>query len=562
MIERNDLWYKEAIIYSLDVETFQDSNGDGIGDFRGLTRRLEHLAALGVSCLWLLPFYASPNRDNGYDIVDYYAVDPRLGTLGDFVDFTRAAHDRGMRVVVDLVVNHTSVEHPWFQAARRDRASPYREYYVWSEEEPPNAEDGVVFPGEQDSIWTYDETAGAWYLHRFYEHQADLNIASPAVREEIRKIMGFWLALGVSGFRIDAAPFLVEVKGLDGAAIRRYEHGREPHDFIGRMREFLQWRRGDAVLLAEANIEMDEVPEYFGDGDRMHLLFHFMVNQHVMLALARGDAEPIARGLHAPPAKPRLAQWAHFLRNHDELDLGRLSDDERAEVFQAMAPDEGMWLFDRGPRRRLPPMLGGDRRRIERAYSLLLALPGTPVFWYGEEIGMGDELSLPGRASVRTPMQWSADENAGFSTAAAPRLARPVIADGPFAYGRVNVRDQRADPASLLNWMQRMIRLRRDCPEIGWGEWRLIDAGDSAVLALALEWRGGVVLTLHNLAPDARVATLDLAPWVGAEQLDLLHRGGDGRVGDVPQQVILEPYDYRWYRLGGDDASYPRESMP
>ena len=560
MIDRNDLWYKDAVVYCLDVETFQDSDGDGIGDFRGLTRRLEHVAGLGATCLWLLPFFPTPNRDNGYDVADYYAVDPRLGSLGDFVDFVRAARERGLRVIIDLVVNHTSVDHPWFQAARRDPASPFREYYVWSETEPADRREGMVFPGEQDTVWTYDELAGAWYMHRFFPHQPDLNVASPAVRDEIRKIMGFWLELGVSGFRIDAAPFLVELKGIASHEADGYEHGDAPHDLIERMREFLQWRRGDAVLLAEANIEMAEVPQYFGEGDRMHLLFHFMANQHLFLALAREEAAPLARGLAAPPAIPRVCQWVNFLRNHDELDLGRLADDERRAVFDAMGIEPDMVLFERGPRRRLPPMLGGDRRRLELAYSLLLALPGTPVLRYGEEIGMGDDLSLEGRDAVRTPMQWSPDDGGGFSTAPRERHVRPIVENGAFGYRQLNVRDQRGDPESFLNWTERMVRLRRRCPELGWGAWTVLDGGDPAVFALAAEWHGGVVVTLHNLAGEPREAAVELSRWAGAPRLDLLDHGPEGPVGREPQRVTLEPYGYRWWRLGEDDATYPRES--
>ena len=570
MIGRTDLWYKDAVFYALDVETFQDSDGDGVGDLRGLTRRLDYLAGLGVTCLWLLPFYPSPNRDNGYDVTDYYGVDPRLGTLGDFVDFVRAARDRGLRVVVDLVVNHTSDQHPWFQAARRVPDSPYRDYYVWSREKPADAHEGVVFPGEQDSVWTYDEAAGAYYLHRFYAHQPDLNVANPAVREEIRQVMGFWLELGVSGFRIDAAPFLVELKGLGPEEVGRYAHGRAPHDFLEAMREFVQWRRGDAVLLAEANVGADEVPGYFGEGDRMHLLFHFMANQRLFLALARGEAAPVGEGLAAPPPIPRTAQWAQFLRLHDELDLGRLTDAERDEVFRALAPDPRAHLYGRGVRRRLPPMLGNDRRRLELAYSLMLSLPGTPVLRYGDEVGMGDDLSLEARAAVRTPMQWSPGRNAGFSSAPAERLVRPVIAAGEYAHGRgVNVQDQDEDPASLLEWTRRMVRLRRACPELGWGAWRVLDAGDPAVFALAAEWRGGAVLAVHNLAGEARGAALDLAPWEGRPVVDLLRRGPGGRARDEdapagrdPFRVTLGPYGYRWYRLAAVDGGTAPEGAP
>jgi len=485
-----DLWYKNAVIYCLDVETFMDSNGDGVGDFPGLAHRLDHVEALGATCVWLLPFYPSPNRDNGYDITDFYGVDGRLGSLGDFVDFTRAARDRGLRVIVDFVANHTSIDHPWFQEARRDPNSRFRDWYVWSKKEPENKEEGVVFPGVQEAIWTYDEVADAWYLHRFYKHQADLNIANPEVREELQKVMGFWLELGVSGFRVDAVPFLIEYLGLSDEA----QPDRDPHLYLTQLRDFLSWRKAEAMMLAEANITLDQTDEYFGNGDRMHMIFNFMLNQHLFLGLAREDAEPVRRILNQMPPIPEQAQWGTFLRNHDELDLGRLSKEERAEVFAAFGPEPSMQIYNRGIRRRLAPMLGGDGRRLKMAHSLMFALPGTPVIWYGEEIGMGDDLSQEERNSVRTPLQWSDRENAGFSAAPREKLIRPVIADGPFGYPKVNVAAQREAPGSLMEHMQRLIRTRRACPEVGWGEWRVIDAGESCVVALSYRWRDGTVV--------------------------------------------------------------------
>ncbi|MBA3518858.1 MAG: trehalose synthase [Rhizobiales bacterium] len=497
-----DLWYKNAVIYCLDVETFVDANGDGVGDFQGLTDRLDHIEALGATCVWLLPFYPSPNRDNGYDITDFYGVDPRLGSPGDFVNFTRAAHDRGLRVIVDFVANHTSIDHPWFQEARASPTSRFRDWYVWSKEEPADKQEGVVFPGVQEAIWSYDEAAEAWYLHRFYEHQADLNIANPEVREELDKVMGYWLELGVSGFRIDAVPFLIEYKGLPEEA----QPKQDPHLYLTHMRDFLSWRKAEAMMLAEANITLDQTDEYFGDGDRMHMIFNFMLNQHLFLALAlalalaRGDAEPVLRIMKQMPKIPEQAQWGTFLRNHDELDLGRLSDGERQEVFAAFGPDPAMQLYERGIRRRLAPMLGGDVRRLKMAHSLMFALPGTPVVWYGEEIGMGDDLGQPERNSVRAPMQWSDKPNAGFSDAPAERLIRPVIADGEFDYRKVNIAAQRDAPGSLMEHMQRLIRTRRSCPEIGWGECKVLPTEAASVLALSYHWRGQTVVTAHNLA--------------------------------------------------------------
>jgi maltose alpha-D-glucosyltransferase / alpha-amylase len=537
-----DLWYKEAIIYSLNVETFQDSDGDGVGDFAGLTARVDYLHALGVTCIWLLPFYPSPNRDNRYDVADYYGVDPRLGTLGDFVDFLRVARERGIRVLIDLVVNHTSDQHPWFQAARADRGSKYRDYYVWADAPPANHAEGMVFPGVESSTWTRDEAAGAYYFHRFYRHQPDLNLANPAVREEIRKVMGFWLELGVSGFRLDAAPFLIERKGVQPDAVE----ARRPHTFFRYMRGFLSWRRGDAALLAESNIDMDEVEDYVGSGDKLHLLFNFHANQHLFLALAERRAAPLVEALREMPALPATSQWANFVRNHDELDLARLSAADRETIYRAFAPDASMRAYDRGIRRRLAPMLGNDRRRLELAYSLLLALPGTPVLRYGDEIGMGEDLALEERFSVRTPMQWAPTRNGGFSAAPAERLVRPVIADGEYGVARVNAADQQRDPASLVNWMQRAIGIRRSTPELAWGRWEPFDAGDPGVLAIRTVCRGQTVVTLHNLAAEPCVARFDAAILSG----DVTELLSDREYphGALADGVPLDGYGYRWFR--------------
>lgn len=539
-----DLWYKNAVIYCLDVETFMDADGDGVGDFRGLTDRLDHIEELGATCVWLLPFYPSPNRDNGYDITDFYGVDPRLGTLGNFVEFTHAAHDRGLRVIVDLVANHTSVDHPWFQEARRDPASRYRNWYVWSDEKPENIHEGVVFPGVQEAIWTYDEVAGAWYLHRFYDHQADLNIANPEVREEIERIMGFWLQLGVSGFRVDAVPFLVEYLGL------AEQQPTDPHSYLAELRDFLTWRRAEAIMLAEANITMDEVTDYFGDGDRMHMIFNFLLNQHVFLALARDDAEPIRGIIRTSPEISRKSQWAVFLRNHDELDLGRLSEVERAEAFAAFGPDPHMQAYGRGIRRRLAPMLGDNPLRLKLAWSLMFALPGTPVLWYGDEIGMGEDLSQPERNSVRTPMQWANEPNGGFSTAAPERLVRPVVAEGRFGFPNTNVATQRDRTGSLMEHVQRLIRTRRACPEIGWGRCDVIDTSETSVLALRYDRRGETVVIVHNLSNRRLAVPIRLA---GIDRLRPLFGGGDERrMQAAADPIRLGPYDFGWFRAQGE----------
>ena len=537
----NDLWYKDAIIYCLDVETFQDGNGDGIGDFRGLTQRLDHLAGLGVTCLWLLPFYPTPNRDNGYDVIDYYDVDPRLGSLGDFVEFMHQARERGMRVIADLVVNHTSNQHPWFQEAR-DPNSDKHDWYVWVEDKPANAAQPVIFEEESTSVWSYDEQADAHYLHRFYEHQPDLNIANPEVREEIRRIMGFWLELGVSGFRIDAAPYLIEMKGVEDEA----EIGT-PHEYLQEFRDFLQWRRGDAIMLAEANVSAEKADEYFRNG--IHMIFNFFLNQHLFLALVREDAAPLKAGFQQSFTPPRLGQWANFLRNHDELTLDRLSDEERQEVFEALAPEDRMQIFGRGIRRRLTPMFGGDERRLRMTYSLMFSLPGTPVLRYGQEIGMGDDLSLPDRQSVRTAMQWANEQNAGFSRAAEDELARPVIDEGPYNYHDVNVMDQRRDPNSRLNWIERMIRIRKDHRAFGHGEWTVIETGQPFVFAHACYQDGDAVIAVHNLADEPCTAVLDLSDFPNGHLADLHGDQQYEPLEEDSRRVDLEEYGYRWFHL-------------
>ena len=541
----DDLWYKNAVVYCLDVKTFQDSNGDGIGDFEGLARRLDYLSGIGVGAVWLLPFYPSPRRDNGYDIADFYGVDPHLGTLGDFVDFTHEARKHGIRVLVDLVVNHTSDQHPWFKAAVKDPDSPYRDWYVWSKKKPKDAGKGMVFPGVQRSTWTYHPKAKAYYFHRFYKFQPDLDINHPQVQEEVRRIMGFWLQLGVSGFRMDAVPFVIQKEGARGPHPVQFE-------MLRGFRSFLQWRTGDAIILGEANVLPAKNLEYFGeDGDRMHMMFNFQVNQNAFYALASGDIRPLAKSLERTRIRDETSQWAHFLRNNDELDLGRLTDEQRQTVFAEFGPEKSMQLYDRGIRRRLAPMLSGDRRRIELAYSLLFTLPGTPVLRYGDELGMGDDLSLPERNCGRTPMQWSTERNAGFSVARRPIL--PVVDDGPFGYERVNAADQKRDPTSLLNWTERLIRARKECPEVGWGTWEILPTSSPRVLALRYDWRNNAVLFLHNFDPKALTVHFGAGSASGGFLANLLsddHSRADGRGRHA---VELEGYGYRWFRVGGLD---------
>jgi maltose alpha-D-glucosyltransferase/alpha-amylase len=542
----SDLWWKNAVVYCVDVGSYLDTDADGVGDLRGLTQRLDYLAGIGITCLWLQPFYPSPRRDNGYDITDYYAVDPRYGSLGDLVELVRTARERGIRVIADLVVNHTSIDHPWFQAAG-DRDSPFHDYYVWSDERPPDAHEGVIFPGSQESIWSYDKRADRWYMHRFYHHQPDLNIANPVVRDEIHKVIGFWLELGLSGFRVDAVPFLIEQEGIASPATG------DPHDYLRDLRAFMSRRRGDAVLLAEANEPAEKLALFFGDehGDQMHVLFSFIGNQAMYLSLVRGDARPMAKALRSLPDPPPGGQWASFVRNHDELSLDKLSDAEREEVFAAFAPDPDMRLYERGIRRRFPSMVAGDRRRMELMYALMFAMPGTPVLFYGEEIGMGDDQSLEGRDAVRTGMQWGAQVGGGFSTAPRAAMQRPPVEGGPFGYERLNMGRQRKDPASFLNWMERLIRTRREWPEIGWGKWRILPAGDDAVLGLAMDWQGGNVVSVHNLA--SRQANVQLKMPGASDDRPWQHILGPRRRGRGPQvdegtlDIALGPYEYHWF---------------
>jgi maltose alpha-D-glucosyltransferase / alpha-amylase len=542
----NDLWYKNAIVYCLSVATYMDADGDGVGDFKGLMRRLDYLQGLGVTALWLMPFYSSPGRDGGYDVADYYSVDPKYGTLGDFVEFTHGCKQRGMRVLIDLVVNHTSNEHPWFREARHDPQSRYRDWYVWSKKKPKYAQDGVVFPGVQKSTWTYDQVAKSWYFHRFYDFQPDLNTSHPEVQAEILKIMGFWIQLGVSGFRMDAVPFVIATKGPEAV------EPVEQYDMLRAFREFLSWREGDAIVLGEANVLPKTDMEYFGvSGERLQMMFNFQVNQNLFYALATADSRPLAKALKFTKPRPATAQWGQFLRNHDELDLGRLSEEQRQAVFAAFAPDVNMQLYDRGIRRRLTPMLQGDRRRIELAYSLMMTLPGTPVIRYGDEIGMGDDLSLPERLPTRTPMQWSTEAQGGFSTNRKPIL--PVITGGAYGYEHVNVAGQRRDPNSLLNWMERIIRMRKEVPEIGWGDFEVLRAGALEVLGIRYDWRGNSVVVVHNLSatPCEISLSVSLPGKEGSQLVNLLSSDHSTADESGKHRILLEGYGYRWYRAGG-----------
>jgi trehalose synthase len=502
--ETSDQWWKNAIVYCLDAETFA-------GDLDGVTERIDYLAGLGVTCIWLMPFQPTPNRDDGYDITDYYGVEALLGTHGDFVELVRTATDRGIRVVVDLVANHTSDEHPWFQEARRDRASPKRNWYVWRDE-PSDEPKGLFFPDRETSNWAYDEEAGQWYLHRFYSFQPDLDTANPEVRDEIARVVGFWLELGVSGFRLDAVPAMLETEGLPERV------KEDPREWLRRLRTFVNRRRGDAVLLGEVNVGLSDLAGYFGNhGDMLHMQFAFLLNQHVWLALAREEAEPLEMVIRELPKVPPDNAWATFLRNHDELSLDKLTSPQRDEVFAAFAPDERMRLYGHGIRRRLAPMLGDDPARLRMAWALLFALPGTPVVLYGDEVGLGEDLARDGRMAVRVPMEWE------------------------------EVERQSGDPGSLLTFMHRLIRCRRETPELGWGTSTLLETDDDAIFAHRCDWNESTVVTVHNFANREASATLELGSDVtGARDL-LEHRDRKAPKGRL--DVELGPYGYLWLRL-------------
>ncbi|MDJ1472403.1 alpha-amylase family protein [Cytophagaceae bacterium DM2B3-1] len=536
------LWYKNAVIYSLDLESFKDGNNDGVGDFEGLIERLDYLHALGVDTIWLAPFQPTPNKDNGYDISDYYGVDPRHGSSGDFVNFMHKARGLGIRVIIDLVVNHTSDQHLWFKEARASKDNPKRNWYVWSDHKPSNWNKGMVFPGVQKATWTKDPKTGSYYFHRFYDHMPDLNTDNPEVRDEILKIIGFWLQLGVSGFRMDAVPFVLESPKPDVDSTKLH------YGYLKELRRFLQWRKGDAILLGEANVLPEETVNYFGEaGDGIHLMFNFFVNQHLFYALASTEIEPLQKALEATREINPTSQWAHFLRNHDELDLGRLTEEQRQRVFQEFGPEKNMQIYDRGIRRRLASMLG-NRQQIELAYSLMFTLPGTPVIRYGDEIGMGDDLSLKEREAVRTPMQWSSEGQAGFSDS--NKEVKPVISEGIYSYKQVNVKDQKRDPNSLFNWMAFMIRLRKECPEIGFGSWEIIPVKPKGILVMRYEFKEEILVFVHNFTAKGEELVLTTRQAKTQRLIDLINKVESIADEDGRHTIILNAYGYRWFRGG------------
>ncbi|MCE5289330.1 MAG: alpha-amylase family protein [Nocardiaceae bacterium] len=546
--DTGDLWWKNAVFYCADVETFYDWDGDGTGDFCGITERIEYLDDLGITCLWLMPFYPTARKDDGYDITDFFGVDPRLGTLGDFVELVRTAKSRGIRVIIDFVMNHTSDAHPWFKAARKSKDNPYRDYFVWSPTKPESSPKDVVFPDQEDSLWQLDRKTREWYLHHFYKHQPDLNVENPKVQEEISRTLGFWLELGVSGFRVDAVPFLFEDDQGPGAPGKF-----DSNKYLGDVRNFVNRRVGDAVLLGEVNLPYQDQLTFFGglDGDGLNMQFDFIGMQNIFLSLARGDARPIAKALKQRPALDITSQWANFLRNHDELTLDKLSDSERQEVFDAFGPDKDMQLYGRGLRRRLPSMFGGDERRMRMAYSLAFSLPGTPVLFYGEEIGMAENLAIPGRLAVRSPMQWTAAKNGGFSAAPKRRLTRP-LPDGMYSPKHINAAGQRRDHESFWWFMRDLIYTYRAQPEIGWSEVEVLAQPYQSVLAhVCREKTGWAMVALHNFGTKGCIVPIEIdgVPR-GSILVDLL----DGLTGHPLDdsgraELTLDPYGYRWLRV-------------
>jgi maltose alpha-D-glucosyltransferase/alpha-amylase len=537
-----DHWHKDAIIYQLHVKTFYDSTADGVGDFRGLTEKLDYLEALGVTGLWLLPFYPSPLRDDGYDIADYCSVHADFGTLADFRAFLDEAHRRGFRVFTELVLNHTSDQHPWFLAARRSPASPYRHYYVWSDTDTGYAQARVIFRDTERSNWTWDPEAKAYYWHRFFSHQPDLNYDNPAVQDEILKAVAFWLDLGVDGLRCDAVPYLFEREGTG------CENLPETHAFMKRMRRFIDERYPGRVMLAEANQWPEDVVAYMGDGDESHMAFHFPLMPRMFLAVRREDRGPIIEVLRRTPPTPDGCQWALFLRNHDELTLEMVSDEERDYMYREYAREPRMQI-NLGIRRRLAPLLDGNRRRIELMHSLLFTLPGTPILYYGDEIGMGDNIYLGDRNGVRTPMQWSGDRNAGFSRADPERLYLPPIENPQYHYAAVNVDAQQRSPASLLNWMRRVIGIRKRFPLFGRGLMEVLEPANARVFAY-LRWDDhDTVLCVANLSRYSQPCELDLRRFAGWTPVELFGETPFPLIGTLPYFLTLGPHSFYWFRL-------------
>jgi maltose alpha-D-glucosyltransferase/alpha-amylase len=537
------LWYKDAIIYELHVRAFSDSNNDGIGDFPGLTQRLDYLQDLGVTCLWLLPFFPSPLRDDGYDISDYLSVHPDYGTLDDFRAFVDAAHERNMQVMIELVINHTSDQHPWFKRARvAPVGSTERDFYVWSDSDKKYPQARIIFTDTEKSNWTWDQTANAYYWHRFFSHQPDLNFDNPLVLEEVQKAMRYWLDMGVDGLRLDAIPYLVERDGTN------CENLAETHVIVKKIRRGMDEQHANRMILAEANQWPSDVRAYFGDGDECHMAFHFPLMPRIFMALRLEDRLPVTDIISQTPAIPESCQWGLFLRNHDELTLEMVTDDERDYMYLAYSSDPRMRV-NVGIRRRLAPLMDNNRRRIELLNSLLFSFPGTPILYYGDEIGMGDNIYLGDRNGVRTPMQWSADRNAGFSRATPAKLFNPVILDPIYGYAAVNVEAQQSDPSSLLSWMRNMIALRKIFRVFGRGSIEFLDPENKKVLAYLRRLENEEILCVANLSRFPQPVALNLAKFAGMKPIEMMGYVEFPPIGEQPYPLSLGAYDFLWFEL-------------
>jgi maltose alpha-D-glucosyltransferase/alpha-amylase len=545
-LERDPLWFKTAVFYELYVRSFYDSNADGYGDFPGLTEKLDYLEWLGIDCIWLLPFYQSPLKDGGYDISDFYSILPEYGNLNDFVEFLEAAHARNIRVVADLVMNHTSDQHPWFQEAR-DPRSPKRDWYVWSDNDQAYSDARVIFIDMEKSNWTWDEEAGAYYWHRFFSHQPDLNYENPEVQEQMLAVLRFWLDLGLDGFRLDAVPYLYEREGTN------CENLKETHEFLKRVREEIDKTYDDAVMLAEANQWPSDVVHYFGDGDECHMAFHFPLMPRMFMAARRQVRYPMVEILEQTPPIPDNCQWGIFLRNHDELTLEMVTDDERDYMYLEYARDPRMKL-NLGIRRRLAPLLESNRDQSELFHAMLLSLPGTPIIYYGDEIGMGDNIFLGDRDGVRTPMQWSADRNSGFSRADFAQLYLPLLMDPVYGYERVNVEAEQRNQNSFLQWFRRLLEVRKQHPVFGHGSFEVLHPDNSAIFAYIRRLGEDVVLVVNNLSGRAQAAELDLHEYEGMFPVELLGRETFPRVGELPYLLTFGAHSFYWFQLVWDDG--------
>ncbi len=541
-LQKDNLWYKDAVIYQLHVRTFCDSNADGVGDFPGLTQRLDYLQGLGITAIWLLPFFPSPLRDDGYDIADYTSVHSSYGTLGDFKAFLEAAHSRGMRIVIEMVLNHTSDQHPWFKEARSSRDNPKRDWYVWSQTDLRYEGVGIIFVDTETSNWAWDPVSKSYYWHRFFSHQPDLNFDNPEVIEALWEIMKFWLEMGVDGFRFDAVPYLVEREGTP------CENLPETHAIIREFRKRLDAAYPGRMLLAEANNWPANVRAYFGNGDEFHTAFHFPLMPRMFMAVRLEDRKPIIDIFQQTPDIPHNCQWCIFLRNHDELTLEMVTDIERDYMYDEYATDKAMRV-NRGIRRRLAPMMDNDRRRIELLNGLLMSMPGTPIVYYGDEIGMGDNVYLGDRNGVRTPMQWDGDANAGFSTADPERLYSPVISNAVYGYQAINVAAQTRTDHSLLRWTIALIKLRNSFQVFGRGSITFLKPANHRVLAYIREFDDEMVLVVNNLSSSAQAVELDVRPFKGFVPIEMFGRNLFPRFGDVPYLLTLGPYQFYWFQL-------------